>query len=281
MENMIGNLLKRYECRNDFELRNALREIAQRIILCGLARSGLFENAVFYGGTSLKILRDLDRFSEDLDFVLINDCDADFSGCVAYAIKELAAYGIDADVKMKEKNVQTGVITCYISFNLRETVEKAGMSISAASNEKMSVKTELETTVANLGNIEYKTITWPGFAKIKTFDLSTMFSSKLMAVLERNWKTRVKGRDFYDYLYYISKGAVPNYDYLTAALRIKEKIGADESVTPEILKTMLKERFEIVDFDLAWKDVSSFVSSDRMKDAFDKEMFIGTLEHIR
>ncbi|MBR0480943.1 MAG: nucleotidyl transferase AbiEii/AbiGii toxin family protein [Firmicutes bacterium] len=281
METLIGNYIQKFGCRNDFEYRNAVREVAQRIVLCGIARSRLFDSAVFYGGTSLRILRDLDRFSEDLDFVMIEDASVDFAECMNFAVKELASFGIDASVQIKEKNVQTGVISSYVKFNLRDTMKKAGIDIAAASNENMSIKAELETSVAEAGNTEFKTVVWPGFAKVRTFDMPTMFSSKLMAVLERNWKSRVKGRDFYDYLFYMSREVVPNYDYLTAALRKKEKIGEDETVDPGMLKIMLKERFEAVDFESAWNDVSAFVSSDRMKYAFNRNLFISTLEHIR
>ncbi len=63
-------MLKTYDINNIYDRKNAMKEIMQEIVLCGLSRAGFFKKAAFYGGTALRIFYGLDRFSEDLDFSL-------------------------------------------------------------------------------------------------------------------------------------------------------------------------------------------------------------------
>ena len=72
MNNIIKQMLDKYEPKNINDEINALKEIIQEIVLSGLSRGNFFNDAAFYGGTALRIFYNLDRFSEDLDFALIN-----------------------------------------------------------------------------------------------------------------------------------------------------------------------------------------------------------------
>ena len=95
MESMLQEMLKKYDVRNNEEKKNAIKEIMQEIVLCGLSRAGFFKKAAFYGGTALRIFYGLDRFSEDLDFALISpNKDFDLTKYSSYIGKELKSYGL-------------------------------------------------------------------------------------------------------------------------------------------------------------------------------------------
>ena len=270
--------LKKYDLQRIEDFKSALREVAQKIILSGLARSNMFDYVAFYGGTSLRLLHGLDRFSEDLDFTLIRDSDGfDFVKCLSFAEKELNSYGINAISYLKEGALEMSIIRGYIKINLLdcELALLGDNRYNIDRKELLNIKVEVETKYYADTICEYKTVFFPTIYKVRTFDMQTMFACKLCAVLNRHWLTRVKGRDYFDYLYYISLGTGINYKFLSNVLDI-------ENMCPEKLKELLIEKFNTVDFDSVLKDVEPFMySGSRFKDCFNKEVFLATIENIK
>lgn len=277
--------LKKYNPENILEIKNAMKEVLQNIILCGLSKSDFFKYAVFYGGTSLRIFRNLPRFSEDLDFTLLNPIDDfNFDSYLKYSKRELSSIMIDCEIYSKEKNTTTSVVSRYFKFNMKNLFSMSYVEYEnkIINNEILTIKVEVEKECFSGGNTEIKILTYPSFGQIRTFDISSLFSSKLIAILNRKWKSRIKGRDFYDYLFYVSNDIKVNLVFLENGLKKFGYLDLDEELTIERLREELKQRFESVDFDEAKKDVQAFINkNDRFIESFNKDIFIGTIDLIK
>ena len=277
--------LKKYNPENIIEIKNAMKEALQNIILCGLSKSDFFKYAVFYGGTSLRIFRNLPRFSEDLDFTLLEPMnDFNFDYYLNYSKKELDSLMIDCEIYSKEKNVSTSVISRYFKFNMKQlfNISYVEFEDKVINNEVLSIKVEVEKECFEGGITELKTLTYPSFHQVRTFNMETLFSSKLIAILNRKWKSRIKGRDFYDYLFYISNETKINIEFLENGLKKFGYLDGNEKLTINKLKDEIRERFENVDFANAKKDVIPFIyNNDRFVDSFNKDIFIGTVDLIK
>ncbi len=274
----IKNMLDNYSLQDIDLFKGAIREITQIIILSGLSRAKAFSQIAFYGGTCLRIFHNLERFSEDLDFSSIvdnfNEEALDYSCEIAK--QELAAYGIAAEVTKKDTLFNANVLRRYFKIPTKPLVDDyLNGSLACHHEDKVTIKLEvdLDNATTQGATFETKLFTRPDFASIKTFDISSLFAGKLGAVLNRNWKTRVKGRDFYDYLFYISNGISPNLTYLSNACK--------ETFTIESLKAALRQKFDEIDFDQAKADVSGFVRSTKFMGAWSKELFIQTLDLLK
>ncbi|MCR4874995.1 MAG: nucleotidyl transferase AbiEii/AbiGii toxin family protein [Clostridia bacterium] len=273
----IKTILESYKISDIEDVRSAIREVAQKLILVGLSRAKFFNHVAFYGGTCLRMFHKLDRFSEDLDFTLIDeDIKDDFVDIACESAKrELLSYGIEAEITKKENTFNANMIRRFFKITTKTIINDYFEGMYACHHEdKISIKLEIDSDKALQQGAKFETqiITNPDFAVIKTFDISSLFAGKLGAVLNRNWKTRVKGRDFYDFLFYISNNVTPNLAYLSA----KEDIPFDINS----LKIALREKFEEVDFDQAKKDVIGFVRTDRFMEAWSKELFLKTIDLI-
>ena len=118
MHEAVVQMLSKYECRRLEDYTRALREIMQEVALLGLWRSKFFEKAAFYGGTAMRILYGLDRFSEDLDFSLISPmADFDISNYTTALQKELEAFGFDVTIEQRGKAVKSAVQSAFLKAN--------------------------------------------------------------------------------------------------------------------------------------------------------------------
>lgn len=123
---------------------------------------------------------------------------------------------------------------------------------------------------------------FPAPYEIKVFDEATLFAGKIHAIICRKYKNHVKGRDYYDYLFYIGKGISFNLIYLENKLKNTGGILLeDEKLTLEIVKKLLKMRFETVDYESAKEDVLNFISDKDVLKLWKKELFLSTLEKLK
>lgn len=146
------------------------------------------------------------------------------------------------------------------------------------SNQKMKIKFEVDTANPDGWNAEIKYRMLPSPYEVKVFDESTLFAGKIHAIICRNYKNHVKGRDYYDYLFYIGKGSKFNLEYLKNKLVNTNDEYNKEEITLEKIKKLLKERFENVDYESAKEDVSNFISDKSSLKLWKKELFLSTLE---
>lgn len=143
-------MLSRYELNSDYDRVNALKEILQEITLCGLSRGGFFKKAAFYGGTALRMFYGLDRFSEDLDFSLIErDESFDLSEWFDAVEKEVASYGLNLSVETKKKTKDTAIQSAFLKGNTKEHLllfyNDSGISEGVPRNKAIKIKFEIDT----------------------------------------------------------------------------------------------------------------------------------------
>ena len=286
MNSVIETMLGKYGPKNNEERENAAKEIIQEIALAGLSRGGFFEKAAFYGGTCLRIFYGLNRFSEDLDFALLKkDPDFRLSEYFPALEREFASYGIEIHVEEKKKTMDTEIQSAFLKGNtltlMMTFFPKSEDAKKIISNQKMKVKLEVDTDNPEGGRTETKFRFLPAPYEVKVFDEPTLFAGKIHAIICRNYKNHVKGRDYYDYLFYIGKGSSFNLAYLENKLKNTGTIPQDEKLTLEKIKEMLKARFDSTDYESAKEDVSNFISDKDGLKLWKKELFLTTLENLK
>lgn len=286
MNNALSLMIEKYHPANNQEKENAFKEIIQEIVLSGLSRGGFFEKAAFYGGTCLRIFYGLDRFSEDLDFALLeNDADFSIDHYFPFISKELKSYGLDMDISFKEKDKDNEIQTAFIKGNalflMMQFFPQDEETKQIVGNQKIKIKFEIDVDNPLGGHTEIKYRLLPSPYSVKVFDEATLFAGKIHAIICRDYKNRIKGRDFYDYLFYCAKNTKINLKYLENKLKITGKLNNDESLSLDSLKALLKDKFEKVDYISAINDVSNFISNKDALRLWNKELFNSTLDTLK
>ena len=286
MNNAIEAMLAKYNPQNNNERENAIKEIIQEIALAGLSRGGFFKKAAFYGGTCLRIFHGLNRFSEDLDFALVEK-DPNFKLDVFFPSleKEFQSYGIEMIIERKKKEDGEEVQSAFLKGNtltlMMSFFPKSDDAKKVVSNQKIKIKFEIDTDNPEGGITEYRYKMLPAPYEIQIFDEATLFAGKIHAILCRNYKNHVKGRDYYDYLFYIGKGSKFNLKYLENKLKnTGSKIDENDSLTLDKVKALLKERFLTTDYKSAKEDVSNFIMDKENVSIWKKELFLATLDEL-
>lgn len=265
MASVIDSMLSKYDCKNISDYRNALKEIVQEVALCGLSRGGFFDKAAFYGGTALRIFYGLDRFSEDMDFSLLkSDENFDFSHYFGILEEELYSVGLELSVEGKIKLNSSPVQSAFLKGNtlkhLLKIVPAKHTPLSIPNNEILKIKFEVDTNPPASAAYESKYRLLPSPFMVRLYDKPSLFAGKILALLCRGWKNRVKGRDFYDFLWYISQNTSVNLLHLQKRMEQTGHWNSAEMLTLRKLKALLKERFFSVDFEVAKKDVCPFIN---------------------
>ena len=287
MNSVFEIMLNKYQPKDNSERENAIKEIVQEIVLSGLSRGGFFDKAVFYGGTCLRIFHGLNRFSEDLDFALLNkDEDFKIEDYFPAIKKELISYGLNMDVVKKEKSkgdndIQSAFVKGNTQILLMTFFPNNNEVDNVIKDQTIKIKFEIDTDNPKGGVVETKYRLLPAPYEIKVFDEPTLFAGKIHAILCREYKNRIKGRDYYDYLFYCAKGTKINLEYLENKLKNSNKISNDTKLDLPLLKKMLQERFMGVDYNLARKDVSSFITDQESLSLWSKELFLSTLDYLK
>jgi len=264
MNGIVTEMLKKYSAESVFDKKNAVKEIMQELVLCGLSRSGFFKHAAFYGGTALRIFYGLDRFSEDLDFSLsAPDPDFELSEYFPDLKKELASYGLNVEISEKRKTRESPVRSAFLKGNTKEHFLLFYASDAAAAgiagDEIIKIKFEVDTNPPDGANFEHKYRLLPSPYEITLYDIPSLFAGKVHAVICRAWKSRVKGRDLYDYIFYLSRGTKINLAHLKARLVQSEAWKNEDDFTVEDAKSLLCGRFDAIDYEQAKNDVRPFI----------------------
>jgi len=281
----INEMINLYNPKSLNENRTVLREILQSIVLIGLSRADFFKKASFYGGTALRIFYGLNRYSEDLDFTLNEKNDSFSLEPYIESIKNVASsYGIELDINIKKKAIKTPVESAFAKLNTYQTFINLKINDEIASllhkDENIKVKFEVDLNPAIGFNVESKRIDMPEFANIIVLDEPSLFAGKLHAIICRNYKSTVKGRDYYDFLFYIRKRVKPNLNYLKNKLIESGKIKENDKFDLDTLKAMLKDRFEAVDFNQVKTDAERFVFNNEDLSYYSKELFVDMINKL-
>ena len=280
INNYILESLKLSNPKNISEFENAFREISQKIILYALAQTSFFKNVAFYGGTCLRIFHGLDRFSEDLDFQVISeDYKLDFDQYMSKCITVLESYGLKSIVYSKSDYDSGEVRRRYIKISYYDIASEYFGKINMNKEKLLSIKIEVSTVFIPGAKYEMKLLNSPMFSNIYCFNYESLFAGKLNALITRNWRERTKGRDYYDYMFYVSHNIKINLDYLKN--KLKYSLNKDTSdYTIGDIKELLKGKFEQTDFNSLKSDIIPFVNTDYNIDNINKEMFISSLEYL-
>ena len=278
-------MLRQHETETLTDKKNGIKEVVQEIVLCGLSRAGFFKEAAFYGGTALRIFHGLDRFSEDLDFSLMAPNPGfDLLRYLPALERELAAYGFNFKVEDRAKAIDSDIRSAFLKGNTREHMlvfyadERLARSFSG--NDTIKIKFEVDTTPPAYATFERKYRLLPIPYEVNLYDMPSLFAGKLHAVICRAWKSRVKGRDLYDYVFYLSQGTPVNLRHLNARLVDSGFDGAREDMTLEEIKDILHRRFESIDYDQARQDVLPFIKNPSAMEIWSKDFFIAITDSL-
>ncbi len=256
---MIQERLNTYSCVNMQEEELALREITQEVILAGLARTELFKHAAFHGGTCLRIFHGIERFSEDLDFVLmVPDHGFSLEDHLPIALRELTAYGFKFEVidrseagkMVKKAFIKDDSIGKLLEFDFI----KVNRSV-----KKIKIKIEIDVNPPLGAGSLTRYLTFPFPASVTVHDVSSLFAGKLHALLCREY---IKGRDWYDFVWYISQKADVNYPLLHSQIdQAGPWQGENLEVSQEWCFAELLKKIKILNWEAAKREVMPFVKN--------------------
>jgi predicted nucleotidyltransferase component of viral defense system len=281
---MMKDWIAEYNPQNEEETLAAMREIMQEIALAALSRTDFYKKAAFYGGTALRIFHGLDRYSEDLDFSLL-ETDPKFSLIPYFSAitDEFEALGIRVSIREKDKRIKTPIESAFLKSEtiwqelvLEDIVKQHGIS----SNKSIKIKIEIDR-VPPLGfETEEKLLVRPFSFYVNCFSLPSLFAGKLHALLFRKWKNRVKGRDWYDMEWYIRKGVPLNIPHFL--LRAREtKDWNEETINKEQVLELLKDKIHSVSFDSVKDDVRKFIRNDEQLAIWNADYFNDLIEKMK
>ena len=285
-------MLEKYDLSNSNSSFDALREILQEIVLLGLYDAGFFKHAAFYGGTALRILHNLPRFSEDLDFSLLeSNPNFDLKPFQNAIVDTLKSFGFDITIEIKEKNSNNAIASAFVKGNTIEHLLNinAPKDITKAINKDKTVKIKLEVDTNPPLKFETQNIIrlTPRPFSINAFTLPSLYAGKMHAILCRAWSSRPKGRDWYDLIWYIANDVELDSIHLKSRLSQSCKylesndIKIPDTLSKESIKELLLQRIETLDVEKAKNDVQPFIKDIREIELWSKEFFIAVIENMK
>ncbi len=263
----IEQMLDRYTLQTVHDHENALKEIIQEIVLLGLWRSKFYEKAVFYGGSALRILHKLDRFSEDLDFSLIQpETTFDMKKYLGAVKSELELWGFEVTAKEKDKKKTSVIDSAFIKANTLVHLLKIDSNLATHKNALMKIKLEIDQEPATGFTSDIKYHLHPIPFTIKTMTLPSLFAGKMHALLCRTKRNNIKGRDWYDLIWFVKNNIPCDLHYLKNKMVQTGHVDLSEVLTQEKLVKLLSKKISEIDFSLAKNDVEPFLKTSGQKD---------------
>ena len=258
--------------QNPEEKINVQHEVMQQIALSGLQRGGFFEHAAFYGGTCLRIFHALRRFSEDMDFTLTEKRnDIHLEDYFPQIIEAFKFTGREVDIIKKEKKIFGKVESAFLKDNTDV------YDIAFRTEKTVKVKIELDTNPPLDFETEQKILFKPFSFMVRCVTLPDLYAGKMHALAFRNWKTRVKGRDWYDFEWYVGNNIPLDFNHLQK--RIQEFNGIE--LTKNEFLTNLKERLATTNIDMVKQDVLRFLRTDtHTLDIWSNDYFLQLADRI-
>lgn len=278
MNDAIVRMLDRHQCRSVEDYVRALREILQEVALLGLWRSKFFEKAAFYGGTALRILYGMDRFSEDLDFSLLQPIpDFDLSRYVGALEREIRSFGFEVSVERREKKKESPVQSAFLKADtlkhllVIETAEEIARQIPRG--QVMKIKVEVDTDPPPGFDTENKFLLHPIPFSVRAFVLPDLFAGKMHAVLCRQWKSRGKGRDWYDLIWYAAYHPQLHLKHLEKRMYQSGHLKEGEHLTREKFLALISKAIEKLNVEQVRREVEPFVKNPETLEVWSKEFF--------
>ena len=269
---MYDSMLSAYDLTTEQNKRNAIFEVNQQVILSGLYNGGFFDVAAFYGGTCLRIFHGLQRFSEDMDFSLLSPCDDfDFTKYFQPIVDEFSIVGRKVDIKKKNKKSFGKVESAF----LKDTTDV--YDISFQTDKSIKIKIEVDTEPPLKFRTEQKLLLQPRSFMTRCFVLPDLFAGKMHALVYRAWKNRVKGRDWYDFEWYVRHNVPLDFTHLAERVRQFN----NEDIDKEAFIDRLKGRLASADINQVKNDVLPFVRNPKDLDIWSNDYFVQLADMIK
>ncbi len=273
MKNEIySSMLSAYDATTEQEKHNAMFEVNQQVILAGLYNGGFFDVAAFYGGTCLRIFHGLQRFSQDLDFSLLAPDDKfDFTKYFQPIIDEFAIVGREVEIKKKAKKGFSMVESAFLKDNTD------AYDVSFRTDKSIKIKIEVDTLPPLNFKTEQKLLLQPHSFMARCFTLPDLFAGKMHALVYRGWKNRVKGRDWYDFEWYVRHNVPLDFAHLAERVRQFN----NETISQETFTAKLKDRLASTNINQVKSDVVPFVKNPKELDIWSNDYFVQLADLIK
>lgn len=265
MNALYERMLSAYDLSTDTGHRNAIYEVSQQLVLAGLSNGGFFDKAAFYGGTCLRIFHGLDRFSEDMDFTLLKeDRSFNFEQYFQSIIDQFSVVGRNVEIKKKDKKSFGKVESAFLKDNTDV------YDISFQTERSIKVKIEVDIVPPMKFSTEQKLLLQPMSFMTRCVALPDLFAGKMHALVFRAWKSRVKGRDWYDFEWYVRNGIELNFRHLQERIRQFN----DRDMTLNEFVDELKNRLATTDINQVKADVLPFLNNPRELEIWSNDYFL-------
>ncbi len=275
MSTIFDQMLDRYVIHTNDDYTNALHEIMQQIALAGLYRGGFFNKAAFYGGTCLRIFYRLERFSEDMDFSLLqHDEHFTLEDYFEPITAEFKALGREVVIHKKEKKQQTNIESAFLKD------DTAVYNLQFRTEQGVKIKIEVDVNPPTGFNTEHKLLLLPFSFMTRCYALPDLYAGKMHALLFRNWKTRVKGRDWYDFEWYVRNNVPLNFNHFCERTYQFGSLKRSE-LTIETFKQLLKEKIAITSIEMVKGDLRPFIRNQSEMDIWSTDYFFQLVDAIR
>lgn len=285
MNAAIQQMIERYACPTRDDYVGALREILQQIALLGLWRAKFFEHAAFYGGTALRVLYGLDRYSEDLDFSLLKPTKAFTLGAYGDALRrELSSFGFEVSFEIRKKNPASAIESAFLKANTLQQMivvkAVADLTRQMHANEVLKIKLEVDTDPPGGFETESRVVLLPMPFAVRVYSLPDLFAGKMHALLCRKWKTRVKGRDWYDLVWYLGRHPQLRLSHLESRMRCSGDWTESASMSRGRLLERLRSAISQLNVTRARQEADRFVREKSSLDLWSREFFLEIVDGI-
>jgi predicted nucleotidyltransferase component of viral defense system len=275
MNTVFDQMLSRYEIQTIEDKQNALHEIMQEISLAALYRSGFFDKAAFYGGTCLRIFHQLPRFSEDLDFSLMEKDETFSLDQYMDAIKdEFRFYGREVEIIKKTKSVKTNIESAFLKDNTEI------YDIAFQTEKAIKIKVEVDKNPPLLFETEQNLLLLPYSFMVRCFSIPNLFAGKMHAFLFRAWNNRVKGRDWYDIEWYVRHNYPLHFEHLKERC-VQSGHVRREDFNREFLMGLLHKKVSESSIERVKEDVLPFIKNTKELSIWSTEYFLKLITKIR
>lgn len=281
MSEVIKERVRKAKAKTPEDEKLVLQQIIQELALLALWRSKFFEYAAFYGGTSLRILYGLNRFSEDLDFTLLQpNKDFDPKKYIKAIELELQSFGFKVATEVKRKRAISAVQSAFVKADTQVSFIIADSQFVAQKGSLIKVKFEIDTDAVPGFATEARQVFWPQPFSILACDLPSLMAGKLHAAFCRSVRQNVKGRDWYDLFWYVGRGVQPNWRYLEEKVTQSGHWQKNKPFSPAVFKSWALKKIESIDADLAKKDVERFIEDQSQLAAWSTNLFRNAIEQL-
>lgn len=271
---VIEQMLAKYGRIEDAQNTLALREVMQELALAGLQRAGFFDKAAFYGGTCLRIFYGLPRFSEDWDFSLLR-AEKDFLLTPYFAAlqTEFSAFGFEVEISERKKTVDSPVVSAFLKKH------SSIYDVHVRGQRALKIKFEVDTDPPGGFTTEEKLLLQPYSFYVKCFSLPDLYAGKMHALLFRQWKNRVKGRDWFDFEWYVRSRTPLHLAHFEERAR-QSGDWQGETLSRQAFRMLLQEKILGLDIESAKRDVQPFVQSASDLDIWSRQYFLALTDKL-